>query len=896
MQPLDALVLAGALALAQPQVGSSVPGPVSGSLVIEVECEIDLDRGVIVEAGFGHVRVSESAPGMLLIEPRGGVQLVDERALARIAGEEPMGRWRAPGPEHTGFRPEKGMLLSVDPHLGSRGFAELSDGSVYAIHTSTGDEPNPRLRIERAWGEEQLLLPSPRVTPIATATGGGDWRLELPLPEDRPKALGEIVGLRFEIEVPFGSDAWQTIAEAPPGRTATGGVRLFSGLGDGLIANVRTRYTNASGEVSDPGPSTEFVRDSADAASRAAQVEKALQQLVHEEYQTRLEARSVLLALREEALPRLEEIDERGLGDALGLSVAEVLSTFDRLEGLAISNRRLVRIARSHALREAPNGIFGGNAQTHDRHPTNEEIEAWLGAPPSALLESDPLHRAHGLLLAIDAAQRGADSRGTSHPDHGRAGSTGIAEHSEATLARARSWAQALAELDPDARVRSLARFSLEVTHAPSPDAYGAQAPAWLLGSSTEEPTETLAPSPLHGLPTDAETLSFRLEARPEVRDLELGPPLARVLAFLESSGGGGVWDDAIYDYDVRAVELALRLIDRARDAKSDERQRFIAAANALFGDPRDHIAAIRTVSDRRIAEPFVGLTSPLLDGLPEDADLQSGLAGRRVIELEAAGLVELEALLLGLDAESQNGLDILLPEGEYTHGTDEPKFLEVRAGDVRFLPRDPLGAPVVIDAGLRVFGARNVVLEGVSIRHEFGQALTVLRGGHVVIRGAKIESRTKAIHVQDSDLELIDARVGAVGEGSAYAVLAQTIGASRIHARTTHFDGGSLYVGQGGGSLVLDRCVVDSGVRPIVQGHQGSELVARESLLVSQGMGLLGLERGFVVASVVDAGELPFGRGSTGLLLSPRLIDLGEGERAVPASARLAREPFEPR
>ncbi|MEL6714763.1 MAG: hypothetical protein AAFP86_13355, partial [Planctomycetota bacterium] len=593
-------------------------------------------------------------------------------------------------------------------------------------------------------------------------------------------------------------------------------------------------------------------------------VDDAAEALVHTDYQRRVEARGVLIALGDEALPRLEELDEAETDGPLALAVAEVLGAIDAVGGAGLSERRLVRSARAHAVRELPPSWL---AVAADADASNERaaLERWLGATPQALLDRDPLTRAHGLLVALDRAQRGAPRRDAD----------GAVERSEETLARAQTWGRALADIDPDPRVRSLARFALEVTEGPSRVAFDAPAAAWLVPGPDRAHSEPLAPRTVEGLPTSADVLRFRLEGRPELSDLDLGPALARVLAALGRVGRGAIWQDAIYDYDVGEVDLALRLIDRARAAEGDARRLWVDAACALFDDPGDELRALRSVSDRRIAEPLRGLG-------PE----------RRRVRLEAPDLTALQALLGEL---GDGPVDVLLPPGEYANPTDGSLFLDLRKGGTRLLSADP-EQPVELAAGLRVFGARDVVLDGVSLRHEHGQALTVLGGGHVVVRDAGLASRMKVVHAQGSDVELVDVRVRTLVESGSYAVLVQLIGASRLNARATRFDGGTLYVGQGGAELVLDRCVVSSGERPIAQGQGDSRLVARESLLISEGLGLSGIAGGYVVASVIDSAEQPIGRGSTDLRLSPRLLELGPGERTVPSHLRLADEPLGPR
>ncbi|MEL6713259.1 MAG: hypothetical protein AAFP86_05765, partial [Planctomycetota bacterium] len=800
----SSLLLAGALALAGvPRTAQDAPTP-RRRVALGAEVAIDLARAAPAPDGEGHVRVSETTPGMFLMEPVGDARVMNQRSLVRVSGDPSLGLWVAPSPSHRSFRGGKGILLSTDSGVGAAGFVALGDGSVWSVRVALEDDPRPRLVVERAGGAQRLLLPAPEDAPAAEVDPGGALGLFLAAPEHRPTELDALVGVRFEAEVPYASSAWVAVAEAPPGHARIEDARPFALVDGAPIVRLRARFTDADGRASAPGPSRDFVRNAADPAARAQRVIDATQALVHPEYQRRVEARGVLIALGDEALPRLEELDDADTDGPLALAVAEVLGAIDAAGGAGLSERRLVRSARAHAVRELPPSWI---APGPDGGASNERavLERWLGPAPRMLLDADPLARAHGLLVALDRAQRGAPHRT----------GDGAVERTEETLARAETWGRALADIDPDPRVRALVRFALEVTDGPSRVAFDAPAAAWLLPEADRVRSEPLAPRTVDALPTSADVLRFRLEGRPELSDLDLGPALARVLAALGRAGRGAVWQDAVYDYDVGEVDPALRLIDRARGEDGDARRLYVDAASALFDDPGDELRALRSVSDRRLAEPLRGV-------VPE----------RRSVRLEIPDLAALQSLL----GELEDGpVDVLLPPGEYANPTDASLFLDLRTSGTRLLPADP-ARPVELAAGLRVFGARDVVLDGVSLRHEHGQALTVLGGGHVVVRDAGLASRMKIVHAQGSDVELVDVRVRTLVESGTYAVLVQLIGASRMHARATRFEGGTLYVGQGGAELVLDRCVVFSGERPIAQGQGDARLVARESLLVSAG------------------------------------------------------------
>jgi len=794
-----------------------------------------------------HLRVRETSALTLLVEPGEGVSLLDARVLGRSQGAAEVTRWTAPAPDHPAFRAGKGVLLSADPDRAGRAYAALPGGGLVALTAQPEGGRGYALTIDVALGPERLVLPRPEV---AVERPAGDV-LALPVPADMDAEVASVVGVRFERERGFGADEWEDLGATEPGAgLELAGVDPFAGLADGLaLVRVRARYVDVHGRASSPGPASTLVRGASDPATREARITAAIEALVASEFQARFEARGVLLALQGEARPRLAGLEETLPDGAFALAVAEVLAEIDSDGEVGPSERRLRRVA----LGFVPASVDAA------------EAAGWLGDAPVGLAAPDALTRAHAALLALDRAQRGATVPG---------------EDAEATVARAVAWARALADADPDPRVRALARFSIEAGVAPSAASFDPSAPAWLVPPAERSLDEPFAALAISRMPAAGDRLAFHLGGRPELADLDLGPILGRLVAALQGPPAPGALDDAVYDYDVRGADLLLRLVDRARASGPGVADELLRAAAALAPEPRDVLAALRATSDRRVAEPLRGAR-------PE---------GRRVAELESADLGELCTVLASLDGAEWAGVDVLLPPGEYGAPSDDPDFVEVAAGGVRLLPRDPSGAPVVIHAGVRVSGGRDVVLERITVRHSAGQALTALGGAHVVVLDTELASRGKAVFAQDSDVELVDARLTTLEEGSAFAVLVQTVGRSRLLARASSLRGGSIYIGQGEGEVVLDRCVVDARERPVLQGHASARAVVRESLLVSEGMGVMSVAEGLLVASVIDAHRDPLGRGSSDLRLSPRLLLIVGSDQRAPTAQMLAREPFGPR
>lgn len=399
--------------------------------------------------------------------------------------------------------------------------------------------------------------------------------------------------------------------------------------------------------------------------------------------------------------------------------------------------------------------------------------------------------------------------------------------------------------------------------------------------ASDDDLLALLSPGTWMELPASAEELAWQLERRAELADLDLGPPLARLLLALRraqsaDTGGAGSGDDRYFDYDARTAELVLRLVGRART--SAEPGALLDAAAALVPGVDLDLASRREVSDRRLA-------SPSADVVP-----------RRTITLEAPDLDLLEGVLGDLASDGRSdAVDVLLPAGVY-EGGGEPRAsqLDVRRSDLRLRPAEE-GAAVEIRIGIRVREGRNVVIEGVRVRNDGGAALAVHEGCHAVGLRARFSGAGNAIQVQSGDLELFECVVDGADLAKAPQWSVRQLGTARLHGRATRFEAGTLFLSDEGRTW-LDRCVVDAGQRTLVQAQRVGTLTARETLFRGENLGLYNVAHGVLAAVVLDVPRDPLGRRPSGLRVSPRYLHLvGEGQ-SVPGSMKLPAEPFDRR
>ncbi|MEM9799502.1 MAG: hypothetical protein AAGA20_04185, partial [Planctomycetota bacterium] len=802
--------------------------------------------------------IERSAPGSIAIRPLDGTR------LGPPAGDPSRPSWWLRSRSDTALVPGRTAVVQDDGELefligdrihGRFGVQRASDG-------------NWRLRRRVVLDATRLLPRAPEARPIAKVVAG-----EVSIGVEAPAAFTGVdpglVAVVVERELVYGADAWTQVAESRPGERRVALKGVFERTADdpldeaAPVARLRVRRRISFGPQSLPTQPVTVLAAGADPGARALALEDATLGLDDPVFQRRVEARAVLRALGDEARPALEAIATGDLGPR-GIAARDVLRS---IEAGDLTSRGAAR----RLLRRA---VDAARVDPELSRLDDPAIARWVGEVPAGLLMADPAVRTHRLLVLVDRAERGVLREGGPPGD--------VAEDCR----RAALWATAVAASDPDEGVAKLAEFLVEVGPRPSLASFEASSPAYLLPPDRREGRTDLASRTWLELPGSAEELAWQLEGRPELGDLDLGPPLARLLHALRDVGGRASASDRtpqrFFDYDARTVDLVLRLVDRVR--RDGDRRALLDAAEALLPGEDRTLAAWREVVDRRLASPTASGIERRV-ALVDAPDLDALVGVLRRLEVEGDGR----------PGEDSAGVDVLLPAGVYRgDGGAVADVIEIGRSGIRLRPAEP-GSRVELRVGLRLRGVRNVILEGIDVVHGSGSALTLLDGAHAVALGARLAGAGSVLYVQDSDLELVECVV----EGADIAKPPQwsfrELGRSRLFARASLFSGGTAFFSEESWNL-LDRCVVDAGPRTLVQAQRSGHVAARESLLRGTNLGLYNVTRGVLAAVVIDCQRDPLGRRPSGLRVSPRLFHLVGDEQRVPSSMRMSLEPLRPR
>lgn len=390
-------------------------------------------------------------------------------------------------------------------------------------------------------------------------------------------------------------------------------------------------------------------------------------------------------------------------------------------------------------------------------------------------------------------------------------------------------WVRVMALGDPDEAVRELAQL---LSEAPSLPRAGAGLP-YVLTPKLER--ETPAPRDWREHVSERGPVGLALDLRSEYPPVDARASLAMLrLAFdlgpadersWEGPGGGA-----------ERAELVLRLVERY--GLSGE-EALLRAAEVLVLGPAAMLGAERELLYLRMG-----------GSVPE-------LSQRRRVELERADLALLEVRIGALLEAGESYVDLVLPAGDYHRtGGRGDNWLDIRVPGLRLIG----GQGVHLGVGLRVQGAWDVVFEGLAVGNGSGSALLVVDGS-VTALDCEFVGNQSVISLQNAELELDRCRVLTLpGTQGLYSV--RFSAASSLRARASRLAAGTLYLGDGGRAY-LDRCVLESGVRALVQGQRDGQFVARDCLLQGSNVGLYGLEQGLLEGVVLRAAQDPFGRGS---------------------------------
>lgn len=748
------------------------------------------------------------------------------------------GAWALP--ERTSFDPSFAGKLRAFA-LGTELAALTDDGVIVRVELLRQDDGSAAIRRFAALDGERLAPRPPELVAVdARADGLALRAAPLPAEAERP----DLVALVVERELALGREDWVVCDEGPPGaRDVVVPRELLQGdpAGSETLVRVRVRQRYLLGPTSFAAPPrAALLLDPADTTARDAMLERAIAALDAPDWGAREGARRTLEALGDGAWPRLERLLLEGSAEARA-AARQLLAT-------------------------------GGSAGREVLFRSEAAALGVVSPMPPGLFAREPARRAHALILSLGAAEEARE------PD---------------AVASALGWAKLVAKFDDDAGVRAYADLLVGLADAGAtgaarvPGPLAALTPPELRGSATADLTRLTGAE----LPLDARTLLRALERHPWLADREVGPVLGTLTAALAS--GAAPPRAGLPDYDRDSVDLALRLVaryTRGRDSRLLDAARAVLAPS---GGTDWHIAleGFRLACAARVAD----------ERAPQHERPRVVLASGGGDEGGATPtLDDLEAALLELRQSGQRYVDLVLPAGDYVASDGATgRWIDLDIPGLRLVGehRVEVGGGVVrarLAVGLRVMGARDVVLDGVVVEHAYGAAVMALDGAHLVVRGGAMLGLGTGIQAQDADIELFDTHVGDLAADRPGQFSLRHYGRGRVVARGTLFTGGSVYVGDLG-EPYLERCVVDAGERPVLQAQRDGRPIVRESLMRATGMGLVNVAGGGCLAGVVlDVPRDPFGPRPDGLAVDPRwFVLLGAGVE-VPRALVLARSPLE--
>ncbi|MFT7680169.1 MAG: hypothetical protein ACI8QC_004175, partial [Planctomycetota bacterium] len=389
-------------------------------------------------------------------------------------------------------------------------------------------------------------------------------------------------------------------------------------------------------------------------------------------------------------------------------------------------------------------------------------------------------------------------------------------------------WVRVMALGDPDESVRELAQL---LSEAPVLPRMSTGLP-YVLTPKLERKAQ--AARDWREYASERGPVGLSLDLRSGYPPMDARSSLARLrLAFDLSPADERGWEGP--GGGAERAELVLRLVDRY--SLSGE-EALLRAAEVLVSGPAAMLGAGRELLYLR------------LGGSPPE------LGRRRRLEVERADLALLEVRIGALLEAGESYVDLVLPPGDYHRDGSGDNWLDIRVPGLRLIG----GQGVHLDVGLRVQGAQDVVLEGLAVGNGTGSALLVVDGSVTAV-DCEFVGNQSVVSLQNSELDLDRCRVLTLpGTQGLYSV--RFSAASSLRARATRLAAGTLYLGDGGRAN-LDRCVLESGVRALVQGQRDGQLVARDCLLRGGNVGLYGLEQGLLEGVVLRAAQDPFGRGN---------------------------------
>jgi len=560
----------------------------------------------------------------------------------------------------------------------------------------------------------------------------------------------------IEVETDPGSGQWSVLDEVPAYKSVQT-IPISSTSPDLPVVPLRFRHRVGELGLSLPSEAIAVLAVDPENTERLEAVrDAALEALAAESFDQRLLGERVLRSLGDVAWPALLEIyrDEQGISADLA---RQILLSPEGLQGGQLET--VMRIAGEKARIETP--------------------------APGLWFHPDPDWRLFQILI-----------------DHGRA--------------EWEPWLHLMGRLDPDARVRELAKLLLSSPDLPL---------VW-------------QDEGMHGL----------MAAR--------RPPEGSSLATEDWPG----WPDWAWELDGAApIDVAYSIRKVVEGARLWESQALLALARMAESDPRDHngqptmqrilvgLGLVRMHRSERKSVLLEALREGLVtDGsnlrawrdlmdwrLHEEPDTEAPV--REVVRLPDATLAALQQTLSDIEIDGRSYIDVVLPAGVYGEEGGQDRWVDLGVDGLALIGEDG----VRIQAGLRATGVRDLVVVNLAVDHTAGSALT-LTGAMATLRGVTLGGAQTCIALQDSIVELDRCFVNSAGDKpSAFA--ARLTGPSLLLSRASRWRAGTVLLGERG-QAYFDRCILEAGSRPIIQGQRGGHLVLRDSVLASGSIGMQGL------------------------------------------------------
>jgi hypothetical protein len=369
-------------------------------------------------------------------------------------------------------------------------------------------------------------------------------------------------------------------------------------------------------------------------------------------------------------------------------------------------------------------------------------------------------------------------------------------------------WYRLMARLDPDPRVRDLAVLLDSAPVRPRPAGQADTAGLW----SQERPDQRSAEAwpdwtvEMHGV--DAMDGAATIRAVIDGANVEEAQCLFALARLMEASPSVG-------RDPFRSIRLGLDLIEQYRLLRKSV---LLEAVREGVLDSGSTLMGWRDLLDLRLA------------GGPETPPVQ-----RAIIRLPEASLAALQQALADLEAAGQSYVDLILPAGVYGAQSGLEHWVDIKVDGVALI-----GEPgVQFEVGVRSTRVRDVILCNLEIRNNGGSAVS-FTGATGSLRNLTLSAAQTPLSLQDSVVELDGCHlVQGGGKASVYGV--RMIGPSIMLARACHFEAGTLLLGTVG-QAYLDRCLLDGGSRPVVQGQNGGNVILRDSVILGGTMGFQGL------------------------------------------------------